>query len=246
MTSGATSPALCSCEDEFDNVAGDYILKLRGFIQQTGSLRELLGNKLATHFDLPVPEPALITLEQTLADLIASSDRSKAGIIKGSVGLNFGSKEAIGYNTWPVDKSISDSIWETAVNIFAFDALVQNPDRSYHNPNLLVSGDNLLIFDHEKAYSFLLDVLPSPSPWLMNRQQYLSNHVFYRQLKSQTIDLTGFTSLLTGLSDAAIGDIFAEVPTEWNNEDAQKIAQHLGTMRDHAEEFAEEVRRFLV
>lgn len=246
MTSGATSPALFNCEDEYCQAAGDYVLKLRGFIQRTGSLRELLGTKLAAHFELPVPEPAIITLEQPLADLITLSDPSKAHIINGSVGLNFGSKEAIGHSVWPVDRSIPAPLWETARNIFAFDALVQNADRSFANPNLFVCGDDVLIFDHEKAFSFLLDVLPSPAPWLMNRQQYLTNHVFYRQLKSQDIDLKDFTRKLTGLTDATLDQMIAESPAEWNNEDAQKIAQHLRAVRNHAEEFTEDIRRFLI
>jgi hypothetical protein len=245
MTRGRTSPALCSCEDELGNPAGDYVLKLRGFVQETGSLREVLGNKLASHFDLLSPEPALITLEQALVNLMAGSDHSKAGIVNGSVGLNFGSKTVTGFSTWPVDKRIPDAVRQTAINIFAFDALVQNPDRMFSNPNLFTKGDDVIIYDHEIAFSFLLDILPSPNPWLLGHQQYLTNHVFYRQLKSQEIDLIGFTSHLRDLSDSILGQILAEVPPEWNNEDGHKIGRHLAIMRDHAEEFAEEVRRFL-
>ena len=246
MASGRTSPALCMCENESGISAGEYVLKLRGFVQQTGSLRELVGNKLASHFGLLSPEPALITLEQALANLIAGADQSKADLIKGSVGLNFGSKVVTGFSTWPVDRRIPDAMLQSAVNIFAFDALVQNPDRMYRNPNLLANGDNVLIFDHEIAFSFLLDIFPSPTPWLLDRQQHLTNHVFYRQLKTKEIDLKDFTSCLIALSDAALDQILADVPPEWNNEDGPKIGQHLGVMRDHAEEFAEEVRRFLV
>jgi hypothetical protein len=246
MDSGRTSPALFSCEDESGMAAGEYVIKLRGSVQRTGLLKELLGNKLASHFGLSVPEPALVMLDRSLASLIASSNQAKAAVIEASVGLNFGSRVLMGFSTWPVDRKIPSVIWQTAVNIFAFDALVQNPDRRFDNPNLLVNGDNVLIFDHEIAFSFLFDILPSPTPWLLDHQQYLTNHVFYHQLKSQDIDLTDFTSCLTGLSDDVLDGIFAEVPPEWNNEDSPKIGQHLGAMRDHAEEFAEEVRRFLV
>jgi hypothetical protein len=246
MTSGRTTPALFSCEDESGAAAGEFVIKLRGSVLQAGSLKELIGSRLASHFDLPVPQPAVIMLEQALADLIIATDQSKSAIIEESVGLNFGSKEVIGFSTWLVDRKIPSSMWQTAVEIFAFDALVQNPDRRFGNSNLMVKGDNLLIFDHEIAFSFLLDILPSPTPWRMERQQYLTDHVFYRQLKSQAIDLTNFTSRLAHLSETDLDHIFAEAPAEWNNEDAQKIVMHLGTMRDHAEEFAEEVRRFLV
>jgi hypothetical protein len=107
-----------------------------------------------------------------------------------------------------VDRKIPAVVWQMAVDIFAFDALVQNPDRRFNNPNLLVNGDSILIFDHEIAFSFLLDIFPSPSPWRLESQQYLADHVFYRQLKSQEIDLTGFTSRLMNLSDAVLDRFF--------------------------------------
>jgi hypothetical protein len=246
MTSGRTTPALLNCEDESGRSAGDWVVKLRGSVRQTGLLRELLGNRLASHFDLPTPEPALITLETALVDLIAIADRSKAVVIKGSIGLNFGSREMIGYIEWPVDMRIPDAIWQTAANVFAFDALVQNPDRRFTNANLFVKGDSLLVFDHETAFSFLDEIFPSTTPWMLRSERYLADHVFYRQLKSKTVDLTDFTSHLIDLSDAVLDQILAEAPAEWNNEDGQKIAQHLCGVRDHAEEFAEQVRRFLV
>jgi hypothetical protein len=225
---------------------GEYVVKLRGYVQERGLLSELLGAKLAAHFGLASPLPALIFLDQALADLIAKAEPSKATQSIGSVGLNFGTQELIGFNTWPVDKQIPEVQWEAAVNVFAFDALIQNPDRRYINPNLMAKGDTMVVFDHEVAFSFLLDISPSPSPWDLNGRGYLREHVFFRQLKSQLIDLKPFTAKLIELSSGALHEIFADVPQEWNNENGLRIAQHLSAMRDHAEEFAEHIRRFLV
>lgn len=244
MTSGRTSPALLSCQDESGAAAGDWVVKLLGSIQQSGMVKELIGSKLASHFCLPTPEPALITIEPELARLIANSYPPKAELINGSVGLNFGTKEMLGFGTWPVDRPIFGMMRQAATEIFAFDALVQNPDRRFNNANILANGETVLIFDHELAFSFLVDFFPSSTPWKLDRL-FLTNHVFYRQLKSQNIDLNDFTSRLIHLSDSILDQIFADVPSEWNNDDVPKIGQHLCTMRDHAEEFAEEIRRFL-
>jgi hypothetical protein len=89
-------------------------------------------------------------------------------------------------------------------------------------------------------------LFPSATPWKLDDQQYLTDHVFYRKLKSKPIDLTGFTASLGGLSDAVLEGIVADVPAEWNNDNVPKIERHLCTVRDHAGEFAGEVRRFLV
>jgi hypothetical protein len=138
-------------------------------------------------------------------------------------------------------------MWQGAVDTFAFDALIQNPDRRYSpNPNLLARGDTFFIFDHEMAFSFLLVLFPSTTPWKLDDQPLLTDHVFFRKLKSKPIDLTGFTASLGGLSDGLLKEIVADVPAEWNNDNLPKIERHLRTVRDHAGEFAEEVRRFLV
>ena len=55
----------------------------------------------------------------------------KTAILNASLGLNFGSAIQTGVMTWPVDKWVPESMWPAAVDIFAFDALIQNPDRRY-------------------------------------------------------------------------------------------------------------------
>jgi hypothetical protein len=246
MKSGRTSPALCGCEDQEGTMVGEYVVKLRGAIGESGLVNELFAAKLAVHFGLAAPEAAVIAIDQALVDLVANAPPSQAARVRGSVGLNFGTKVLAGASEWPVEKSIPEAMWRAAVDIFAFDALVQNPDRRFNNQNLLTKGDSLLIFDHETAFSFLVTLLPSATPWKLDDQRYLADHVFYRRLKSKLIDLTGFTASLGGLSDAQLAGIVADVPAEWNNDNLQKIERHLRTVRDHAGEFAEEIRRFLV
>jgi hypothetical protein len=246
MTSGRTSPALCGCEDQAGMMVGEYVVKLRGAIGESGLVNELFAARLARHFGLAAPELALVSIEPALAELVATTQPAQADRIRGSVGLNFGTKALSGVSTWPVDKFIPEAMWQAAVDVFAFDALVQNPDRRYANPNLFARGDSVLVFDHEAAFSFLLALFPSATPWKLADQQYLTGHVFYRKLKSKPIDLTGFTASLGGLSDALLEGIVADVPAEWNNDSLPKIEGHLRALREHAEEFAEEVRRFLV
>jgi hypothetical protein len=121
-------------------MAGEYVVKLRGAIGESGLLSELFASRLAGHFGLACPESAVITIDQGLVELVANTQPSHAARIRGSVGLNFGTKVLTGATIWPVDKAIPEAMWQAAVDIFAFDALVQNPDRSFNNPNLLTRG----------------------------------------------------------------------------------------------------------
>jgi hypothetical protein len=246
MTSGRTSPALCGCEDQAGKRVGEYIVKLRGPVTASGLVNELLAARLAGYFGLLTPEPALIVIELTLAERIESAEPSQAAAIRNSVGLNFGAKYVEGSSEWPVDKPIPASLWRRAIDIFAFDALIQNPDRRYANQNLLAVKDDLLIFDHEQAFSFLLAVSASAEPWTLDDQQYLTDHVFYRRLKSKEIDLASFTASLGGLSAALVEEVVAEVPMEWKNDNVTRIERHLQAVREHADDFAAAIRRFLV
>jgi hypothetical protein len=227
--------------------AGDYVVKLRGAVEESGLLKELMAARLAQHFGLPSPEPALISIERELVELIAATEPSHVARMRSSIGLNFGTKVLTGGSIWPVDKSIPDGMWQAAVDIFAFDALVQNPDRRYSpNPNLLTRGDTIFVFDHETAFSFLLALVPSARPWKLEDQRYLTDHVFYRKLKSKPIDLKRFMLSLSGLSDGVLDGFVADVPAEWNNDNVHRIEHHLRSVREHAAEFTEEVQRFLV
>jgi hypothetical protein len=247
MTTGRTAPLLCGCEDHQQKSVGEYVVKLRGSLERgnAGLLCELVGSRLAAHFGILVPEPALVEIDKVFADLVADRHPEKRGSLRGSVGLNFGSKLLRGMTTWPVDKAIPEGMWRCAVDVFAFDALIQNPDRRYSNPNLFTLGDDIFVYDHEMSFSFLLDILPSDTPWILETQRYLSDHAFFKRLKSKEIDLDDFAERLRGLSDEAIAQIRTDVPQEWIDEGLDRIENHLQKVRGHADQFIEQVKRRL-
>jgi hypothetical protein len=238
---------LCGCEDEAGEPAGDYVVKLRGSMERgdAGGLCELGGSLLAREFGLSVPEPALVVIESDFADQVAAVAPARAAEMKKSIGLNFGCLLLTDAMGWPVDKFIPEAMWQTAVNTFAFDALIQNPDRRFSNQNLLTRGDDIFVFDHELAFSFLLDILPSAEPWKLEGQAYLADHVFYRKLRGKPIDLGAFVQCLTRLPKK-LTRIVKAVPSKWNNGELDRIERHLRTVAHHAEEFAEQIRRKLL
>jgi len=248
MTSGRTSPALFGCEDAEGNSAGDYVVKLLGGMERGHEAMqcEWIASGLANYFGIHAPEPALVAIEQDLAHLIAESQPSRAGLIRGSIGLNFATRQLNEVTIWPVDRNITEKMWPSAVNIFAFDALIQNVDRRAINPNLFARGEDLIVYDHELAFSFLQNILPSDTPWVLaTGHPYLSEHVFYRKLKAKPIDLNDFTFRLHGLAANELESIMATAPPEWNNGCLQRIDEHLRAVSTRTDEFAEEVRKRL-
>lgn len=247
MTAGRTLPALCGCEDEIGNHVDDFVVKLRGGLDngQKGFLFELIASRLATYFGLMVPDPAFVLIDAEFAEVVATSEPHRAARMRNSIGLNFGSRLLVDGAEWPVDKSIPHSMRQTALEIFAFDALIQNPDRRFNNQNLLIRGDDIFLFDHEVAFSFLWDILPPQTPWMLDRQPYIADHVFYRDLRKKPIDLSRFVDSLLALPEKPIREILAEVPVEWNDGVLARIEDHIRTVGNHATDFAEAIQRRL-
>jgi HipA-like kinase len=247
MTTGRTCPILCGCVDQNDQDAGEYVVKLLRNQEAgaSGALLEFAGSRLARHFDILVPEPAAVHIDPSFAQAIIELRPELSAPLRASVGLNFGSKVVNPMTTWLVGRPIPEAMWRDATSIFAFDALIQNPDRRIDNPNLFTRGDEIYVYDHETSFSFLYALLPSATPWLIDGEAYLERHVFYGRLKSKEIDLSDFLERLNALTVEALAGIRADLPPEWMDQKMQRIEAHLLEIRDHSEEFIEGVRRRL-
>lgn len=247
MDSGRTSPALfrCSVADGMDSE--EYVVKLRyGVSGTTALLCEAYAALLANHFDLATPGPALIEIDTELATLAAgvTGDVRRAEILHKSVGLNFGTKFLPNLSTWPVDRRVPAGLLEDAVKVISFDALLQNPDRRYDNPNLGTIDGKILVFDHELCFSFLLSIFPAQEPWKLETQGYLADHVFMRQLKDQAVP-ESFRDKILELTDDVLESFSNQIPEEWRQNTILRIEDHLRMIREHADEFTAALERRL-
>ena len=251
IQSGRTTPAVFMCEDPDGNNAGEFVVKFKGGTEAgvTGLSCELISSLLAEELGLMSPNPAIVEIDPAIGDLLSDKDFDVAGIIRGSGGLNFGSEVLVGgYGVWPINKSVPASLRSLASEILSFDALIQNPDRRINNPNLLWRGEEIFLIDHELAFSFLYEIGSPSDAWKLEGSvgDFLSGHVFYRELKGQEIDLSRLKGALEAISDEALDAMFDQVPLEWNNDKIPKIGSHLRDVRDHSEEFIKQVKWRLV
>jgi hypothetical protein len=244
MGSGRTKPCLFACEDADGNPAGDYVVKLRGGIEsaETGLFCELLAALLALHFNLAIPNPAIVQIDNRMADLVP--DPAVAAILRKSSGLNFGSKLLTGIHTWPVDRHVPVVLHTVGAEIFAFDALIQNPDRKFSNPNLLADEDHLYPIDHECAFAFRYSISPEAEPWRLDgrESEYLREHVFFRQLKGKPIDLVQFEEKLGGLIPQVSNEMISQIPMEWQVGFEEKVRSHFSKINEHAQDFIDQVK----
>src|SRR5581483_2998494 len=251
ISSGRTNPAIFLCEDESGNNAGEYVVKFRAGTEtgNTGLCSELVASLLAGELGIARPMPAIVEIDPRMGELLSAKDADVAAIIRKSGGLNFGSKVLVGgYATWPINESIPASLIQLAAEIYAFDALIQNPDRKTNNPNLLWRDKEIYIIDHELAFSFLFQIGDPAEPWKLAGQagNFLADHVFSRDLKGKAFDLNRFKRALGQLTDSTLDSLIDQVPIEWKNSNLSKIRNHLVTARDRSGEFIEQVKWRLV
>jgi len=249
MDNGRTSPAIFSCVGGESEGTNEYVVKLRGGLELgvRGLAFELYASMLAAYFGMSCPRPVIVLVEEDLVAVMLSQpgrEDRQARVIRGSTGLNFGTQFLVNLTAWPIDKSVSMPLLPAAMKVYAFDALIQNPDRRFANPNLGSRGDDLFVFDHEAAFSFLFHIFPNRTPWMLGTERYLEDHVFARALK-QIAFPEDFLQRLGDLTGEVTRYFSEQIPNEWRSDDLPKIESHLALMNEHAAEFAEEVTRRL-
>ncbi len=146
LREGGSLPGLV----EADNL-GTYVLKFRGAGQGPLALvAEIIAGELARHLGLRPPARALATLDPRIAPSAPAQEIQD--LLRASAGLNLAVDflpGSVGFDPlgWTADEDFaSELLW--------FDALVQNVDRTWRNPNLLVWHGDIWLIDHGAALYF--------------------------------------------------------------------------------------------
>ncbi len=132
--------------------AGIFYTKLRGAAQAPASLvAEIVVGGLADALELPVPARVLIEIRSDVC--IDDPHQELRRLVRASVGMNLGFQVLPGVQPFhAVDAARVDP--DQASSIVWLDGLVQNPDRTTKNPNLIWSHGQLWLIDHGASLGF--------------------------------------------------------------------------------------------
>ncbi|WP_086786376.1 HipA family kinase [Streptomyces caniscabiei] len=140
LREGGSLPGLVEGDD-----GGTYVLKFTGAGQGRKTLvAEVVCGELARRLGLRVPGLVTLGLDPVLG--LGEPDEQVQELIKSSGGANLGMDflpRAIGFD--PLAFAVGP---EEAGRIVWFDALINNVDRSWRNPNLLMWHGELWLIDH--------------------------------------------------------------------------------------------------
>jgi hypothetical protein len=146
LREGGSLPGLMEADD-----LGTYVVKFRGAGQGGKALvAEVVCASLARGLGLRVPDLVLVELDPLLGR--AEPDQEVQDLLRASAGTNLGVDYlpgSLGFD--PAVDAIDPA--EAAVVVW-FDALVQNVDRSWRNPNILRWHGRLWLIDHGAALYF--------------------------------------------------------------------------------------------
>lgn len=202
LREGGSLPGVVEADD-----LGTYVVKFRGAGQGPKALvAEVISGELARRLGLPVPELAVVELDPVVAR--AEPDEEVQELIKVSAGSNLGMDflpGALGYD--PVAHHVEPGL---ASRIVAFDAFVENVDRSWRNPNLLMWHDRLWMIDHGATLYFHHNWQRAEA--VVNRAYKWDDHV----LKPYATALaTEGPALAARITPELLAEVVGEVPEEW-------------------------------
>ena len=241
-TGTRTSPIDMICHSSNGNPDDGYIsyfvvkLKNDAPYKEHTCARELIGSLLAIAFGLITPQPAVILISDDFWEM--NNDPKLRDRLRESSGYNFGSRNVEINGLLGI--YLPQNKYQEGADIFAFDALIQNPDRRIGNPNMFHSPDGFILYDHELAfpYSRPNEVLGGvPKPWELTDPRsthYLRQHVFYGYLKGKQVSFDNHYEKLVELNEAFIDNLLSKIPDDWFGEEIGIIKEHLLLAHENA------------
>jgi hypothetical protein len=247
--SGKTRPAFITCEDS-DGSTMEVVAKFSSGCELgvTSLAMEAIAACLAGDLGLPIPEPVLVEVPADWAQLI--HEPTLRTRIQAACPVAFGSKLITGqYAEWTSESDIGDTMIHTAAAIMFFDGAIQNPDRRVENPNCIVRGGEIRIYDHELTFSHGIVIGWQP-PWVLGGLKPLETpgfHIFRAKLRGRAIDYEPIRASWSDLSDTRIAEYEQALPPEWGGAQAgvTNATTLIRGIRDNIDDCIAELKRVL-
>lgn len=186
---------------------GRFFTKLRGAGDGPAALvAEIIVARLAEAIGLRVPARALVELGPNVPS--DDGDPERHALLRASVGLNLGFEPLDGARDLRAE-DVPRIAADEAAGVAWLDGLVQNPDRTPRNPNLMLRGGRLWLIDHGSSLPFHRNwrALDEAAP--RRPAQPLESHV----LGARVSDLHAWDALLAhALGRDVLRAAVAEVP----------------------------------
>lgn len=251
MESGTTKPMAIRGIDQQSGEVGKFVVKFIKGHRMTGasSCRELLGCWIAKQLDIKVIEAVVVNISGDFANTIIGEPGYQATLK--SIGYNFGSIYEEGYSEFPNRYFAPDgNMLEQMKLVFMFDMFIANADRGAGKPNILSNGKDLLLLDHELAFSFvdILSFLRTKTPWIFSNaeKELYQRHYLYPFLQGQDVDFDKICEKLQNIDESFWERVSQLMPLEWGDFKLNEIQSQLNAITSHHQIFSTELNKILL
>jgi hypothetical protein len=250
--SGRTRPLVLFCApasppttEPEDEAARSLLVKAVGLPEITGQalFNEAVGNLLARRLGLEPPEVCLTILTE---QFVRAVERQLANDgLRIEAGMAVGTKFIRGLANFVPGAAPSAEELDQMTLLYAFDMIVQNPDRRLDNPNCGLLDGRLVPYDFEMCFSFVM-ALGSPDPCAISTHGLAPRHCCHDTLRSRKASVSWKPMLdaLESLTDEELQRIVSAVPPQWQNA-ADRVRTHVSTVRDKLDIVELELQRSL-
>lgn len=220
-----------------------YVVKLYTTLQiesRNSVTAEVVGNILASEFDLSAPPAALIHFSQ---DFIMKLGAEQQRILEQRDDrIKFGSLVIEGqYRFEPGITGSKLSKYVELDTLFAFDNFIRNGDRGSHKPNLLLTRDKGWVIDHEMA----LDISPSTIDDMMAgrwEDKFGLHHISHSYLKNSSKKqklgyFNTFEEYLKTVNLATLGPYFEQLARNGHETNQANVMLYLRSVKTNLATF---------
>lgn len=244
----ANQPVHIWGRDKASGAEGEFVLKPTGAgrMHQDAILFELVASLLALELGIQTPKPCLVEVDQDFVDLFLGNLSFTA--MQKSIGLNYATSYQPGYFVWKPDNLSKISLRKSMESVFIFDMFIENVDRSKIKPNMITNGLDILILDHEIAFSFAMALgYDNPTPWKIRVEDvsFLQAHIFFNFFKQKKIKCDSFIEIYSSIDNEFWDKVETIIPDSYLQNTYSKIKDFLSRRVSHMEIFLNEIEGVL-
>lgn len=247
LGSGTTQPMLIRGVCTKSNVKEDYVVKYikSPRMSPESSCRELIAAFIAKELEMNVADPATIIVTDEFVETLIGKEGYK--FAQNSLGLNFGCKYVPGMMEILINQPLTNNQYEQAERIFALDIFISNADRNHNKQNMLTDGEKILIFDHELAFGFVMDIIKNSTPWILSDSDkvWVKNHFFYQAMKEGEPNFDTFVEKFEVLNENFWNCLNVLIPEKWRTQQVDEIKSNLTALIENKGMFLREVYKIV-
>jgi hypothetical protein len=191
---------------------------------------------LAAEFGIDAPLPAMVSLSAELLDAAGDTLRQWGVTLRPGHAVGLELRRGL----TPLNRYVpleGGAYQADALRIYAFDMLVQNPDRRVENPNCGNFKGRLVAYDHEMAFSFLHPIVGAGHPWEVPRfsRQHLFHGFVAGARRRGAIDWDPIKDAVRTVSERVEG-LVEYLPDAWRGH-GERVATHIQAVATNTLEF---------